>query len=144
MLSLTSVNAAADEPVFQGKWLGKDAGVSLQLDKSGAQFSINGQIFKDASPEFFTNKLNHQSFLYVNAPDVQEAQREHRLYLLCNSDASAAHPQSTLKPNLIGYYDIASLNQAQTAKLQSSTIQFSPVAQPTITIQTAALNFTLP
>ena len=57
MLGVVALNAQADNQVYQGKWLGKNAGASLQLDKSGAQFTVNGQTFKDSTPEFFTNKL---------------------------------------------------------------------------------------
>ena len=36
MLGVVALNAQADNQVYQGKWLGKNAGASLQLDKSGA------------------------------------------------------------------------------------------------------------
>ena len=137
-----TLNAQADNQIYQGKWLGKDAGVSLQLDKSGAQFTVNGQTFKDSTPEFFTNKLNNQSFLYVNAVDISNKQREHRLYLLCDSDPSTARQQTVVKHNLTGYYDIASIGQDQTADLQSTTIQFSQEASPAVAMQTAVADTT--
>ena len=143
LLGLVALNAQADNQVYQGKWLGKNAGASLQLDKSGAQFTVNGQTFKDSTPEFFTSKLNNQTFLYVNATDAKDKQREHRLYLLCDTDPSTARQQNIVKHNLMGYYDIVSLNQDQSADLQSTTIQFSQDAQPAVAMQTAALNAAL-
>ena len=141
LLALTHFNAYADnEPLYQGKWLGKDAGVSLQLDKAGAQFTVNGQTLQDSSPEFFTNPLNQQTFLYVNATDASDKQREHRLYLLCDHDPKVGRQQNVVKHNLRGYYDIASLSQDHTADLQSTTIQFSQDAPPAVAMQTAALS----
>ena len=143
MLSFITMNAQADNQIYQGKWLGKQAGVSLQLDKSGAQFTVNGQTFKDSTPEFFTNKLNNQTFLYVNAWDATNKQREHRLYLLCDNDAQTALQQNVVKHNLMGYYDIVSIGQDQTADLQSTTIQFSQETPPAVAMQTAAIDATL-
>jgi hypothetical protein len=79
----------------------------------------------------------------VNATDAKDKQREHRLYLLCDIDPSTARQQNIVKHNLMGYYDIVSLNQDQTADLQSTTIQFSQDAQPAVAMQTAALNAAL-
>ena len=143
MLGGVALNAQADNQVYQGKWLGKNAGASLQLDKSGAQFTVNGQTFKDSTPEFFISKLNNQTFLYVNATDANDKQREHRLYLLCDTDPNTARQQQIVKHNLMGYYDIASINQNQTADLQSTTIQFSQESQPAVAMQTAAVSTVL-
>jgi hypothetical protein len=43
----------------------------------------------------------------------------------------------------MGYYDIASINQNQTADLQSTTIQFSQESQPAVAMQTAAVSTAL-
>ena len=62
MLGVVALNAQADNQVYQGKWLGKNAGASLQLDKSGAQFTVNGQTFKDSTPEFFISNISKSYF----------------------------------------------------------------------------------
>ena len=143
MLGIVALNAQADNQIYQGKWLGKETGVNLQLDKLGAQFTVNGQTFKDSTPEFFTNKLNNQSFLYVNAVDTSNKQREHRLYLLCDGDSSTARQQTVVKHNLTGYYDIVSIGQDQTVDIQSTAIQFSQAAPPAVAMQTAVADVIL-
>ena len=79
----------------------------------------------------------------MNATDANDKQREHRLYLLCDTDPNTARQQQIVKHNLMGYYDIASINQNQTADLQSTTIQFSQESQPAVAMQTAAVSTAL-
>ena len=99
---------AVEKTAYDGEWNTPDPNLSLKITPQAASFTIDGKTYTDPTPEYFNGQLATAPFLYLQAADATDKQRQHRLYLMVNDagsvsgyydDANASHPIQLSKAN---------------------------------------------
>ena len=99
---------AVEKTAYDGAWSTPDPNISLKITPQAASFTIDGKTYTDTTPEYFNGQLATAPFLYLQADDAIDKQRQHRLYLMVNDagsisgyydDANASHPIQLSKAN---------------------------------------------